>query len=54
MSPLSTGDVSAGGRDGEAGDFVIVAAEEVLGPRNDISHNNGGAEGVYNVLSTLR
>jgi len=47
---LSRGDVLAGGGDGDHGNVIIVASEELLSSSEGVSDDEGGAEGEDNVL----
>ena len=50
MGLLAGGDVLAGVRNSDNRDVVIVTAEEVLGPGDDVTEHDGGTEWVHDVL----
>lgn len=47
---LSRGNILAGVRNSEDCHIVIMASEELLGSRNDVSNDDGGAEREQYVL----
>ena len=50
MSLLAGSDVLAGGRHGDHGDVVVVAAQEVLRAGDDVAQHNRRAQRVHDVL----
>ena len=50
VGSLAGGDVLAGVGDSDDADVVVVAAEEVLRARDNVSQDDSGAKRVHNVL----